>query len=105
MAECGRLNADGSVSVILSWTRGTPTNMIATETIRLAVPGYTWIDIPATSPQGRMQINNLTPATPYTWNVTTTFTDGAENTSSLASFTTPTPILPQPATNLTCASP
>lgn len=109
MAQCGRLESDGTVTVDLSWTSGGP-DTIVQEIVTLAVFGVPESvkevrlpgPIPPFSPRGTT-VTGLIPGAPYAWTVQSVWSDQVLD-SAQGSFDTPQAPR-EPATNLRCSSP
>lgn len=107
MAQCGKINADGTVSVRISWKSGTPDPV--SEQLHVGVYGgdYRQIDIPGPlAPGGAIYYDfiDLLAGQTYAATVRTFWPDGTSSDSAQMQFTTPLPAR-APASNLVCSSP
>ena len=107
MAMCGTLNADGTVSVRLTWKNGSPDPSYAEAHIGVYGGQYQVITVPGPlqpGATGAINVTNLIANSTYAYTIRTYFPDGSYLDSAQISFTTPAQAR-IPATNLTCVSP
>lgn len=92
MAVCGTVEADGTVTVNLSWTPGGPN--ATSETVRVCVYAPNGCrdfigPTPVAGQASTLTIRSLMPGIPYAWSVLTTYGDGGVLESAQAAFTAP----------------